>query len=94
MLEGGVQRAGETVRINVQLINARDDAHLWADSYDRKLTAANIFEIQSEIHQRDRRRTQDVAEARRTDTVRGDSDPESTGMAAVPAWQATPCSAQ
>ena len=49
VLEGGVQRAGETVRINVQLINARDDAHLWADSYDRKLTAANIFEIQSEI---------------------------------------------
>lgn len=49
VLEGGVQRAGETVRINVQLINAQDDAHLWADSYDRKLTAANIFEIQSEI---------------------------------------------
>ena len=49
VLEGGVQRAGETVRINVQLINASDDAHLWADSYDRKLTAANIFEIQSEI---------------------------------------------
>ena len=49
VLEGGVQRAGETVRINVQLINARDDAHLWADSYDRKLTAVNIFEIQSEI---------------------------------------------
>ena len=94
VLEGGVQRAGETVRINVQLINARDDAHLWADSYDRKLTAANIFEIQSEI-------ANAIAGALKTSlnpaeqtAVRGDSDPESTGLATVPAWQATPCHAQ
>jgi tetratricopeptide (TPR) repeat protein len=44
-----VQRAGERVRINVQLIDAGSDAHLWAESYDRKLTAANIFAIQSEV---------------------------------------------
>jgi TolB-like protein len=49
ILEGGVQRAGERVRINVQLIDAGSDAHLWAESYDRELTAANIFEIQSEV---------------------------------------------
>ncbi len=49
ILEGGVQRAGDRVRINVQLIDARTDAHLWAESYDRKLTADNIFAIQSEI---------------------------------------------
>ena len=49
ILEGGVQRAGERVRINVQLIDASTDAHLWADSYDRELTAANIFAIQSEV---------------------------------------------
>ena len=49
ILEGGVQRAGDRVRINVQLIDARTDAHLWAESYDRELTAANIFAIQSEV---------------------------------------------
>ena len=47
ILEGGVQRAGDRVRIQVQLIDARTDAHLWAESYDRKLTADNIFAIQS-----------------------------------------------
>ena len=49
ILEGGVQRGGDRVRINVQLIDANTDAHLWADSYDRELTAANIFAIQSEV---------------------------------------------
>ena len=49
ILEGGVQRAGERVRINVQLIDADTDAHLWAETYDRELTAADIFAIQSEI---------------------------------------------
>ncbi len=49
ILEGGVQRAGDRVRINVQLIDANTDAHLWAESYDRELTAANIFAIQSEV---------------------------------------------
>ena len=49
VLEGGVQRAGDRVRISVQLIDAGTDAHLWAESYDRELTAANIFAIQSEV---------------------------------------------
>ena len=49
VLEGGVQRAGDRVRINVQLIDAATDKHLWADTYDRRLTAANIFTIQTEI---------------------------------------------
>ena len=49
VLEGGVQRAGDRVRINVQLIDAATDAHLWAETYDRDLTAANIFAIQSEV---------------------------------------------
>jgi TolB-like protein/Tfp pilus assembly protein PilF len=49
ILEGGVQRAGDRVRINVQLIDAATDEHLWAETYDRELTAANIFSIQSEI---------------------------------------------
>ena len=49
ILEGGVQRAGDRVRINVQLIDTNTDEHLWADTYDRELSAANIFAIQSEI---------------------------------------------
>ena len=49
ILEGGVQRAGNQVRINLQLIDAATDAHLWAQTYDRELTANNIFSIQSEI---------------------------------------------
>lgn len=49
VLEGGVQRAGNQVRINVQLIDADNDEHLWAEIYDRELTAENLFAIQSEI---------------------------------------------
>ena len=49
VVEGGVQRVGDNVRINVQLIDAASDEHLWAETYDRKLSAANIFAIQSEI---------------------------------------------
>jgi TolB-like protein/Tfp pilus assembly protein PilF len=49
IIEGGVQRAGDRVRINVQLIDAATDEHLWAETYDRALTASNIFEIQTEI---------------------------------------------
>jgi TolB-like protein/Tfp pilus assembly protein PilF len=49
ILEGGVQRGGDRVRVNVQLIDAASDNHLWAETYDRELTAANIFAIQSEL---------------------------------------------
>lgn len=49
IVEGRVQRAGDRVRINVQLINAETDEHLWAEIYDRELTAENLFAIQSEV---------------------------------------------
>jgi TolB-like protein/Flp pilus assembly protein TadD len=49
ILEGGVQRAGDRVRVTVQLVDATTDAHLWAESYDRELTAVNIFAIQSDV---------------------------------------------
>ncbi|MCH7894326.1 MAG: tetratricopeptide repeat protein [Proteobacteria bacterium] len=49
ILEGGVQRAGNQVRINVQLIDAGTDVHIWAKTYDRTLTAETIFAIQSEM---------------------------------------------
>lgn len=47
ILEGSVQKANDQVRVNVQLINTATDAHLWADTYDRKLT--DIFAVESEI---------------------------------------------
>jgi len=49
ILEGGVQRSGNQVRINVQLIDGHTDEHLWAEIYDRELSAENLFAIQSEI---------------------------------------------
>lgn len=49
ILEGGIQRSGDHVRINVQLIDAITDEHLWAEIYDRELTAGNLFAIQSEV---------------------------------------------
>jgi TolB-like protein len=49
ILEGGIQRSGNHVRINVQLIDAATDDHLWAETYNRELTAENLFAVQSEI---------------------------------------------
>ncbi len=49
ILEGGVRRAGNTIRINVDLIDAQTDKHLWVETYDRQLTAQNLFSIQSEM---------------------------------------------
>jgi TolB-like protein/Tfp pilus assembly protein PilF len=47
VLEGSVQKSGEAVRVNVQLIKATTDSHLWSDTFDRKLT--DIFSVESEV---------------------------------------------
>ena len=47
ILEGSVQKSGDFVRVNVQLIKAANDSHLWADIFDRKLT--DIFSVESEV---------------------------------------------
>jgi len=49
VLEGQVQRAGNRLRINVQLIDTAEEGHLWANTYDSKLTAENVFEVQGDI---------------------------------------------
>ncbi len=49
VLEGGVQRVGNQVRINVQLIDANNDVHLWSEIFDREMTNENLFAIQSDI---------------------------------------------
>ena len=50
IVEGSVQKAADQMRVNVQLVNAQTDSHLWADTYDRKLT--DIFAVESEIAKR------------------------------------------
>src|SRR5947208_1591441 len=47
ILEGSVQKSGDSVRVNVQLIKAANDSHLWSDTFDRKLT--DIFSVESEV---------------------------------------------
>ncbi len=63
VLEGGVQRAGQQVRINAQLIDADTDEHLWAETFDREISIDNLFSIQSEI-------TQAIAEALKAQLTR------------------------
>jgi TolB-like protein len=71
VLEGSVQRAGEKVRVNVQLLDARSDTHLWAKSYDRDLK--DIFAVESNI-------AQEIAEALQAKL----SPSQSTALAAAP----------
>lgn len=49
VLEGSVRKAGQTLRITAQLIDTRTDAHMWSQTYDRPLTAENLFAVQDEI---------------------------------------------
>lgn len=49
VLEGSVRKSGDTIRVTGQLIDAQKDIHLWSQTYDRPLTAANLFAIQDEI---------------------------------------------
>jgi TolB-like protein/DNA-binding winged helix-turn-helix (wHTH) protein len=50
LLEGSVQKSGDIVRVTVQLIHAQSDTHLWAETYDRRLT--DMFQVESDIAQR------------------------------------------
>ena len=47
IVEGSVQKSGDPVRVNVQLIKAANDSHLWADTFDRRMT--DIFSVESEV---------------------------------------------
>lgn len=73
VLEGSVQRAGQRIRINAQLIDVGTDSHLWAEIFDREMTIDNLFDIQSEI-------TRQIAAA-----VKGQLTPEeSLSLATAP----------
>jgi TolB-like protein/Flp pilus assembly protein TadD len=73
ILEGGIQRAGKRIRINAQLIDVKNDQHIWAETFDREMTIENIFDIQSEI-------TRQIVSA-----VRGElTDAETATLAQIP----------
>ena len=65
ILEGSVQRSGNKVRINVQLIEAASDSHLWADTYDRTLD--DVFAVESEVAEK-------IAESLAANLSRGERD--------------------
>jgi TolB-like protein/Flp pilus assembly protein TadD len=71
VLEGSVQKAGDRVRVNAQLLDAHNDTHLWAKSYDRDLS--DIFAVESDV-------AQEIAEALRAKL----SSRQSTALAAAP----------
>jgi adenylate cyclase len=66
ILEGSVQRSGENIRATAQLIDALDGRHIWANTYDRALSAADMFTIQDEI-------TGDIATSLNVELVSGDA---------------------
>jgi adenylate cyclase len=72
VLEGTVRRDGNHVRVSTELVDARSDSTIWADSYDRDLT--NIFAIQSEITQTVASRLSARFVCRRTQRHRGETD--------------------
>lgn len=49
VVEGSVRKAGDTIRVTAQLIDAQNDRHLWSETYDRPLTVENVFEIQDDV---------------------------------------------
>lgn len=83
ILEGSVRKSGNQVRISAQLIDAATDSHLWSDTYERELTAANVFDIQSQI-------ANDIAESLNAVLDLGDgtgrSMPPTTSLPALEAY--------
>ena len=76
ILEGSVQKSGDSVRVNVQLIRAADDSHLWGDIFDRKLT--DIFSVESEVAKAiaDRLRAKLTGQEQEVITLKPTSNPE------------------
>ncbi len=79
IVEGGVQTAGGRIRVNVQVIDARDSVQRWAERYDRELSTETIFAIQKELAER-------ITGALRSDLI--DTRPERGGMPATEDLQA------
>jgi serine/threonine protein kinase/Tfp pilus assembly protein PilF len=76
ILEGSVQKSGNAVRVNVQLINAANDSHLWADTFDRKLT--DLLSVESDVAKiiADQLRVRLTGEEEQALTIRPTENPE------------------
>src|SRR5216117_4551166 len=76
IVEGSVQKSGDVVRVNVQLIKAANDSHLWADTFDRKLT--DIFSVESDVAKAiaDQLRVKLTGQEERVITARPTDSPE------------------
>ena len=84
ILEGSVQKAGDQVRVTVQLINAQTDSHVWAETYDRKLTG--ILSVESEVAKANSRVIARQPDRARAAGVSRQTDRESQSVRCLPAW--------
>jgi len=84
ILEGSVQKSADQVRVNVQLVNAQTDSHLWAETYDRKLT--DIFGVESEIAKRNRGIVASQANRSRGASVSSETNKQSGSLRCLSTW--------
>ena len=84
ILEGSVQKQGDAVHVTVQLIKAATDSHVWADSFDRKLT--DIFSVESEVAKAIADQLQVHLTGREKAGHRGETDRQSRSLRCLPSW--------
>ena len=83
ILEGSVQKSADTVRVNVQLIKAANDSHLWSDTFDRKLT--DILSVESEVAKTIADQLRAKLTGREQEVIAAKADRQSSGLRCVPA---------
>ena len=81
LLEGSVRRIGNRVRVNVQLVDAENDQHLWAEDYDRDLT--DVFAIQTDLAQKIADGAAGETFVKRKSATRSPADTESGSVSAL-----------
>ena len=84
ILEGSVQRSGDGVRVNVQLIKAANDSHLWADTFDRKLT--DIFSVESEVAKAIAEQLRAKLTGQEEQVIAAKPTDNARGLRCLPAW--------
>ena len=86
VVEGGVRRDGDTVRVMVELSDAADGTHLWGETYDRDLTAASVFEIQDDVVNRVAATIGDLQGIAMRAALRSVADKPPEELASVECW--------
>ena len=83
IVEGSVQKSADSVRVNVQLIKAANDSHLWADTFDRKLT--DIFSVESEVAKAIAEQLRAKLTGQEEQVIAAQTDRQSRGLRCLPA---------